>query len=81
MWHNREEVGVFMKDIIVAVEKHSQLILDAEAYIWEHAETGYKEFETSKYLAENFEKLVNELLESKSPKKSLFINMLSYRRF
>lgn len=50
-----------MKDIIAAVEKHSQLILDAEAYIWEHAETGYKEFETSKYLAENFEKLGYEL--------------------
>lgn len=46
-----------MKDIDVAVEKHRQLILDAERYIWAHPETGYKEFETSKYLAEQFEAL------------------------
>ena len=40
-----------------AVEKHKQLILDAERYIWKNPETGYKEFKTSKYLAEKFEKL------------------------
>ena len=26
-----------------AVEKHRQLILDTERYIWKHPETGYKE--------------------------------------
>ena len=33
-----------------AVDKHRQLILDAERYIWKNPETGYKEVKTSKYL-------------------------------
>ena len=40
-----------------AVDKHRQLILDAERYIWKNPETGYKEFKTSKYLSERFESL------------------------
>ena len=46
-----------MKDIIAAVEKYRKEILDAERYIWAHPETGYKEFETSAYLAKQFEAL------------------------
>ena len=46
-----------MKHLLNAVDKHRQLILDAERYIWKNPETGYKEFKTSKYMAENFEKL------------------------
>ena len=46
-----------MKDVIAAVEKHTQLILDAENYIWQHAETGFKEYETTAYMAEQFQKL------------------------
>ena len=46
-----------MKNIAKAVEKHRQLILDAERYMWAHPETGYKEFKTSAYMAEQFEKL------------------------
>ncbi len=46
-----------MKNIIKNVEKHRQIILDAERYIWAHPETGYKEFETSNYMAEQFIKL------------------------
>lgn len=46
-----------MKDIIAAVEKHQQMILDAERYIWKHPETGYKEYETSAYMAKAFEEL------------------------
>ena len=46
-----------MQDIIQAVEKHRQLIIDAERFIWQHPELGYKEVETSRYLAEHFEKL------------------------
>ncbi len=46
-----------MKAINNAVEKYKDLILSAERYIWAHPETGYKEFETSKYLAEQFEAL------------------------
>ena len=43
-----------MKDIIQVVEKNRQLILDAERYIWKNPETGFKEFKTSKYMAEQF---------------------------
>lgn len=50
-----------MKDIILAVEKNRQLILDAEQYVWENPETGYKEFKTSKYMAEQFLALGYEL--------------------
>lgn len=32
-----------MKEIIQAVEKNQQLILDAERHIWKHPETGFKE--------------------------------------
>lgn len=46
-----------MKHIIEAVEKHRDLILEAERRIWSHPETGYKEYKTSAYLAEQFEKL------------------------
>lgn len=44
-----------------AVEKHSQLILDAERHIWANPETGYKEVKTSKYMAEIFESFGYEL--------------------
>ncbi len=46
-----------MQAINNAVEKYRELILSAERYIWAHPETGYKEFETSKYLSEQFEAL------------------------
>lgn len=51
-----------MNGLNQAVEKHSGLILDAERYIWKHPETGYKEFETSRYMAENFIKLGYDLV-------------------
>ena len=50
-----------MQDIKLAVEKHSQLILDAERYIWKHAETGYKEVQTSAYMEKIFRDLGYEL--------------------
>lgn len=46
-----------MNKISPAVEKYRDLILAAERYIWAHPETGYKEFETTKYLEEQFETL------------------------
>lgn len=46
-----------MQNRINAVEKHRQKILDAERYIWQNPETGYKEHKTSKYMAEAFEAL------------------------
>ena len=39
------------------VDKYSELILEAERYIWVHPETGYKEVETTAYLVEQYEKL------------------------
>ncbi len=50
-----------MKELNVAVEKYRQLILDAERYIWKNPETGYKEYKTSAYMAENFQRLGYEL--------------------
>ena len=46
-----------MKNINAAVEKYRELILDAERYVWQNPETGYKELKTSKYMAEKFESL------------------------
>ncbi|MBR2432406.1 MAG: amidohydrolase, partial [Clostridia bacterium] len=53
-----------MKDIAKAVDKYRELILEAERYIWNHPETGYKEFETSKYLEENFIKLGYDIVKA-----------------
>ena len=39
-----------MQSIISLPEKYDQLILDTERFIWEHPETGYKEYVTSKYM-------------------------------
>lgn len=46
-----------MQALISAVDKHCNLILDAERRIWSHPETGFKEFKTSAYMAEQFEAL------------------------
>lgn len=51
-----------MKDIITAVEKYKTLILDAERYIWQHPETGYKEIKTSAYMETVFRDLGYELV-------------------
>ena len=53
-----------MKKVIDAVERHRQLILDAERYIWKNPETGYKEYKTSKYMEEHFEALGYELVKA-----------------
>lgn len=37
------------------VEKHRAKILEVERYIWKHPETGFREWNTTKYLAEIFE--------------------------
>ena len=50
-----------MSNISSAVEKHRQLILDTERYIWNNPETGYKEFKTSKYMEDTFKNLGYEL--------------------
>ena len=50
-----------LQDIARAVEQYRDMILEAERYIWKNPETGYKEFKTSKYMQEAFEKLGYEL--------------------
>ncbi len=40
-----------------ACENARTLAYEAEAYIWKHPETGYREWNTEAYLAERFEKL------------------------
>ena len=54
-----------MNNVINTVEKYKDLILDAERFIWRHPETGYKEFETSKYMEEKFRELGYEYLKYK----------------
>ena len=46
-----------MENINNAVEKYKDLILEAERFVWQNPETGYKEFKTSNYMAEKFEEL------------------------
>ena len=47
-----------MKNIINnAVDKYRELILAAERQLWSTPETGFKEYKTSAYMAEQFEKL------------------------
>ncbi len=50
-----------MQTLLNAVDKHRNLILDAERYIWKHPETGYREVVTSKYMEDQFEALGYEL--------------------
>lgn len=46
-----------MEHIVNAVDKYRELILSAERFLWQHPETGYKEFISSNYMEENFQKL------------------------
>lgn len=40
-----------------SIDSHRDLIHDAERYIWQNPETGFREWKTSAYLAKEFEKL------------------------
>lgn len=46
-----------MKKVFDIVDKYEKVILDAERWLWQNPETGYKEFKTNKYMAEAFEKM------------------------
>lgn len=52
------------KKITDAVEKHCDLILETERYVWKNPETGYREWKTSEYLAGIFEKLGYNLIKA-----------------
>ncbi|MBQ7336800.1 MAG: amidohydrolase [Clostridia bacterium] len=53
-----------MKLLLQAVEKYRALILEAERYIWQHPETGWKEYATSAYLEEQFTCLGYDLVRA-----------------
>lgn len=53
-----------MQNLIKAVEKHRTLMLEAERYIWQHPETGYKEYQTSKYMEDAFEALGYDIVRA-----------------
>lgn len=53
-----------MENIHAAVEKHRERILTAERFLWAHPETGYREFETSKYMADAFRSLGYDITEA-----------------
>lgn len=53
-----------IKKINKNVDKYRSLILNAERYIWNNPEIGYKEFKTSAYLEENFKKLGYDIVKA-----------------
>ena len=53
-----------VKKISDAVEKHRELILGAERYIWNNPETGYKEYKTTEFMAKSFEELGYEIVRA-----------------
>ena len=55
-----------MQTLINAVDKHRQMIFDAERHIWKHPETGYREVKTSKYMEDKFEELGYQLTRAEN---------------
>ncbi len=47
-----------------AVEKHKDMILEAERHIWKNPEPGYREWKTHAYLKEKYEALGYKLVEA-----------------
>ncbi len=46
-----------MQELNLVIKKHVERMLEAERFIWQHPETGYKELETSAYMAQTFKDL------------------------
>ena len=47
-----------MKELLDYIDKYQNMILEAERYIWAHPETGYREVNTSAYMAKKFKELM-----------------------
>ncbi len=47
-----------------AIDKYREMIIEAQSHIWTHAETGYREYQTSKYMEDAFEGLGYELVKA-----------------
>ena len=45
------------QQLVQNVEKHRQMILDAERWLWAHPQTGFTEWEAHNYLVEKYEAL------------------------
>ena len=50
-----------MDKLLNAVDQYRDLILEAERYVWQHPETGYREEKTSQYMKDVFTRLGYEL--------------------
>ena len=53
-----------MKCCKECVDKHADLILETFDYIWKHPETGYREWNTHRYLKERFAALGYDVVEA-----------------
>ena len=53
-----------LNKLFTAIEKHRDLMWDAEKYIWEHPETGFKEWLTHAYLKEQMEEYQRKYMNS-----------------
>jgi len=53
-----------MENLSRFVDKYQDMILEAERYIWQHPETGFREVNTSKYMEDKFEALGYELIRA-----------------
>ena len=61
-WYNIVRGDVCMKKLDLAVEKYRDKILEAERYVWNNPETGYKEYKTSAYMEKTFRELGYDLV-------------------
>lgn len=53
-----------MEHLMKAVEKNRQRILEAERYLWQNPETGFKEVKSSRYLEEQFAELGYDIVRA-----------------
>ena len=52
------------EQLIAMTAKHEDLIYETADYIWKHPETGYREWNTSAYMEQQFEKLGYTLVKA-----------------
>ncbi|MDF2685638.1 MAG: amidohydrolase [Clostridia bacterium] len=55
-----------IEELIKITEKGRNLILSAERFLWQNAETGYKEWKSTKYLEDEFEHLGYTLIRAEN---------------
>ena len=55
-----------MEQFMNLAEQFTKLIIDTQNYIWTHPETGFKEWNTSRYLEDIFENLGYELVRAEN---------------